>query len=84
MENKLVAAIDMATVLGYTVSFKRELNMLSIRLTKRIDKGTIKQFDQVLPLDDGHYNDFTISNCISFIVQHLAKLETNDNRNKIS
>lgn len=73
----LVNAIAICVEDDITVSFKRDISNLSIRLTKTFRKEdgvkVNKVVDAYLPLRDDHINEGRIIECIEFLQNKLKK-----------
>jgi hypothetical protein len=71
----LSSSIERAISLGYSVSFKREINQLQITVIHSDENETILD-KQNLPLREDHFNDVRICECINFMVDRSNEILT--------
>lgn len=71
----LIAILEQVVRGNNTVSFKREMSNLSIRMTRKdgIAEGvkTVKIVDGFLPLRDDHMDERHIVGCIEFLLKKI-------------
>lgn len=66
-----IESVRFLTDLGYTISFKKEGNQLSIRLLKKTNQTTIRQIEQLIPRNDLYITDENLSAVLEFCMNKI-------------